>query len=74
MSDVHDDAARIMEVGFGFWPSKVLLTAVELGVFTTLGARSMTGEELGRALAPRLRNCTSISKPAGKSTDDRDPN
>lgn len=51
MSDVHDDAARIMEVGFGFWPSKVLLTAVELGVFTTLGARSMTGEELGRALA-----------------------
>lgn len=51
MSDVQDDAARIMEVGFAFWPSKVLLTAVELGVFTTLGTRSMTGEDLGRALA-----------------------
>jgi len=41
---------RILEVGFGFWPSKVLLTAVELGVFTTLGARAMTGIELGRVL------------------------
>ena len=50
MSDVQDDAARIMEVGFGFWSSKVLLTAVELGVFTTLGAGAMTGEELGRVL------------------------
>lgn len=45
------DAARILEVGFGFWPSKVLLTAVELEVFTMLGARSMTGQELGDALA-----------------------
>ena len=26
------DAARILQVGTGFWPSKVLLTAVELGV------------------------------------------
>jgi predicted O-methyltransferase YrrM len=42
--------ARILEVGFGFWSSKVLLTAVELGVFTALGARSMTGEALGKAL------------------------
>jgi len=52
VNDVPGDAAKkIMEVGFGFWPSKVLLTAVELGVFTTLASRSMTGEELGRALA-----------------------
>jgi hypothetical protein len=41
---------RIMEVGFGFWPSKVLLTAVELGVFTVLGDKAMTGQELGAAL------------------------
>jgi 2-polyprenyl-3-methyl-5-hydroxy-6-metoxy-1,4-benzoquinol methylase len=41
---------RILEVGFGFWPSKVLLTAVELGVFTVLGDKSMTGQELGAAL------------------------
>jgi hypothetical protein len=51
MSEPANDAARILEVGFGFWPSKVLLTAVELEVFTTLGAGSMTGEELRRALA-----------------------
>ena len=29
--------ARIMEVGMAFWPAKVLLSAVELGVFTALG-------------------------------------
>ena len=42
--------SRIMEVGLAFWPSKVLLSAVELGVFTTLGAKSLTGGELLDAL------------------------
>lgn len=42
--------ARIMEVGMAFWPSKVLLSAVELGVFTALGAASMSGNQLQRAL------------------------
>lgn len=42
--------AKIMEVGMGFWPAKVLLSAVELGVFTTLGDKAMTGGELQRAL------------------------
>jgi hypothetical protein len=42
--------ARIFATATGFWASKVLLTAVELSVFTTLGARSLTGEELQRAL------------------------
>jgi hypothetical protein len=50
MAESTNDATRIMEVGLGFWPSKVLLTAVEFEVFTTLGASSMTGEELGHAL------------------------
>jgi O-methyltransferase domain/Dimerisation domain len=50
MAEPTNNAARIMEVGLGFWPSKVLLTAVELEVFTQLGANSMTGEELGRVL------------------------
>ena len=31
------DPKPILDVGFGFWSSKVLLTAVELGVFTVLG-------------------------------------
>ena len=42
--------ARIMEVGMAFWPAKVLLSAVELGLFTELGANSMTGRELQGAL------------------------
>ena len=29
--------ARIMEVGMAFWPAKALLSAIELGLFTTLG-------------------------------------
>ena len=54
-AEVADGPAKILEVGFGFWSSKVLLTAVELDVFTTLGARSMSGEELGRALTLHRR-------------------
>lgn len=42
--------ARIMEVGMAFWPAKVLLSGVELGLFTELGANSMTGRELQGAL------------------------
>lgn len=45
--------ARLLEVGTGFWSSKVLLSAVELGVFTTLGksaASGMSGAELQAAL------------------------
>jgi 2-polyprenyl-3-methyl-5-hydroxy-6-metoxy-1,4-benzoquinol methylase len=38
--------ARIIEVGMAFWPAKVLLSSVELELFTTLGANSMTGREL----------------------------
>lgn len=42
--------ARIMEVGMAFWPAKVLLSAVELELFTKLGAGPMTGRELQDAL------------------------
>jgi predicted O-methyltransferase YrrM len=42
--------ARIMEVGMAFWPSKVLLSAIELGVFTELGTTSLTAAELETAL------------------------
>lgn len=44
------DPSRILNAGFGFWSSKVLLTAVEFGVFTELADRQMTGEELGERL------------------------
>ena len=42
--------ARIMEVGMAFWPAKVLLSAVEIGLFTKLGTNAMTGADLQLAL------------------------
>ena len=42
--------ARIMEVGMGFWPAKVLLSAIELELFTELGSATKTGQELQAAL------------------------
>ncbi len=47
--------SRIKEIGFGFWSSKTLLSAVELGLFTTLGKTSMTGGELQQALGLHAR-------------------
>ncbi|MDP3070237.1 MAG: methyltransferase [Opitutaceae bacterium] len=47
--------ARIMETGMAFWPARVLLSAVELGVFTELGDRALTGDELQRALGLHVR-------------------
>ena len=47
---IEKDPSRILGVGFGFWNSKVLLTAVGFEVFTTLSGKTMTGIELGKAL------------------------
>jgi hypothetical protein len=44
------DPGPILETAFAFWSSKVLLTAVEFGVFTRLGDRRITGAELGAEL------------------------
>jgi precorrin-6B methylase 2 len=44
------DPGPILQTAFGFWGSKVLLTAVEMGLFTRLGGGRMTGAELGGAL------------------------
>jgi hypothetical protein len=41
---------HIMETAWGFWSSKVLLTAVEVDLFTTLGDGAMTAPQLGDAL------------------------
>jgi O-methyltransferase domain/Dimerisation domain len=37
---------RILEIGLGFWSSKALLSAVELGVFTELAKGPLTGAQL----------------------------
>ncbi len=49
------DLALIMQVGMGFWPSKVLLSAVELGLFTTLGSGFLTGREIAERHGLRSR-------------------
>ena len=41
------DPGPILQTAFAFWSSKVLLTAVEFGVFTKLGDRRVTGAKLG---------------------------
>jgi hypothetical protein len=44
------DPKPILDTGFGFWSSKVLLSAVELGVFTELAKGGRTRDDLGAAL------------------------
>lgn len=44
-----------MEVGMAFWPAKVLLSAVELELFTKLADTAMTGEQLCSALGLHAR-------------------
>lgn len=44
------DPGYIMQTATAFWASKVLLTAVELDLFSTLGEGAMTASELGQAL------------------------
>lgn len=44
------DPGSILQTAFGFWASKVLLTAVQFDVFSRLGARQLTGAELGAAV------------------------
>jgi hypothetical protein len=45
-----DDPSAILQTAFAFWSSKVLLTAVEMDVFTRLGRERLTGAELGAEL------------------------
>ena len=50
MSSPQLDPSAILQTAFSFWSSKVLLTAVEFGVFTKLDGRKLTGAELGAEL------------------------
>ena len=44
------DPAAILQTGFGFWPAKTLLSAVELGLFTVLGEAPLTGAQIADRL------------------------
>lgn len=45
-SDKNLNPERILSMGFGFFASQTLITAVELGVFSQLGATARSGPEL----------------------------
>jgi hypothetical protein len=47
--EVTPDA--IMQLGFGYWGSKTLLTAVELGLFTELARGPLTLDDVRARLA-----------------------
>ena len=47
MSDASTpNPSAILQIGFGFWPARTLLTAVELGLFTVLAEGQLTGEQI----------------------------
>jgi len=50
------DPSAIMQIGTGFWASKVLLSAVKLRLFTYLGNSTKTGEEIRQALSLHPRS------------------
>ena len=50
MLRIELDPSHIMQVGTGFWASKTLLSAVELGLFTQLDPEPLTGAEVGERL------------------------
>ena len=66
MPEVQLDASHIMDVGMGFWPSKTLLSAVGLDLFSHLGGESMTGEEVGKRLGLHSRATSTSSTPSSR--------
>jgi hypothetical protein len=50
MTETPPDPTHIMDVGMGFFGSRALLTAVELGLFTHLGTGKMTGAQIAERL------------------------
>lgn len=48
--EVQIDPSKIIQIGMGFWASKTLLTGVNLGLFTLLANRNLSGEEIKNKL------------------------
>jgi len=44
------DPSHIMQIGMGFWASKTLLTAINMGLFTHLAQGKLAGQELKEKL------------------------
>lgn len=52
----HPVPDHILQVGFGFWASKTLLSAIEMELFTELAKHPEDGETLGQRLGLHLRS------------------
>jgi len=50
MNTASETPDAILQTAFGFWNSKVLLTAVTFDLFTTLGQHRLSGERIGKDL------------------------
>ena len=50
MNDKPLDPSGIMQVGMGFWASKILLTAVNMDLFTQLESKAMSASEIQESL------------------------
>lgn len=50
LTEKQVDPSKIMQVGMGFWASKTLLTAVNLELFTLLGGKELSGEQIREKL------------------------
>jgi precorrin-6B methylase 2 len=55
MQETRPDPSKIMQIGMGFFASKTLLSAVELGVFEVLGAGPLSRDDLRNRLALHRR-------------------
>ena len=56
------DPSRIMQIGLGFWASKTLLTAVNIGLFTLLAKGGLSGNEIKNKLGLQLENPCNFHK------------
>jgi predicted O-methyltransferase YrrM len=56
MASNHVDPSKIMQIGSGFFATKTLLSAVELGLFTTLAREPKTGSALQAQLGLHRRS------------------
>lgn len=50
------DPSKIMQIGMGFWASKTLLTAVNMGLFTLLANGELSGQEIKNKLGLHMRS------------------
>ena len=50
------DPSKIMQIGMGFWASKTLLTATNMGLFTLLAKSPLSGEDIQKELGLHHRS------------------